>query len=160
MKHTSPAMVNGAYARELASVVRKVISRSEVGVLVALRDGAPREVLWAGGVEVSPDCARVTARNAPAGAIMAAMSGDSEGAWIFGDGQGAVAWLFGSVEMRLGGRLHGAVSSQPLSIHTRVGTLRLEIPSHDISLMAVLDDAEFGERVVSDQDFRLKQARS
>ena len=140
MKQTTPVTVEGTFVREFATVVRRVISRSDFGVLVALRDGTPRDVLWVGPVEVAEDCSSVKAKDSPAGAIMAAMQPDHEGAWIFGDGQGAVAWLFGSVEMRLGGGLNGAAPTQPLSIHTKVCDLRLEVPSHDISLMARLED--------------------
>lgn len=140
MRQTTPVTVEGNFVRELASVVRRVISRSDFGVLVALRDGAPRDVLWVGPVDVAEDCTSVTAHGAPAGAIMAALPSDHEGAWIFGDGQGAVAWLFGSVEMRLSRGLHGAVPTQPLSIHTNATVLRLEVPSHEISLLGRLED--------------------
>ena len=146
MKQTTPVTVEGAFVREFATVVHRVISRSDFGVLVALREGAPRDVLWVGRVEVEQDCSALRAINAPVGGIMAAMRPDNGGAWIFGDGQGAVAWLFGSVEMRLSDGLYGAVPTQPLSIHTKVSDLRLEVPSHDISLVARLEDEYLFDR--------------
>jgi hypothetical protein len=130
--------IRGPQAEELLDSALRILRRCRMGVLAQCDPSGYHRVLWAGPVRVREGGRCLVAE----GMDFSRLLEIREVLWAFTDEHGATVRLYGTFALRAKHTPMQDEHDLPLELVTETRGLRVDVPSHGISLLGILPDKD------------------